>query len=122
MTGGQIISIRDWRRKKRLRIAMLALGLAVMGILGAASLRPYFAALPLVANAQAPGAYRVVDGDTIEAPFGVKYRLLGFDTPETFFSKCGEELRLGRRRSSCAVDRRAGRRASRCPASASGTS
>jgi endonuclease YncB( thermonuclease family) len=39
----------------------------------------------------------VIDGDTIEAPYGVKYRLLGFDTPETYFSKCDEELALGRK-------------------------
>ncbi len=44
-----------------------------------------------------PGAYRVIDGDTIEAPYGVKYRLLGYDTPETYFSKCDEELALGRK-------------------------
>jgi endonuclease YncB( thermonuclease family) len=40
------------------------------------------------ASVRGPGAYRVIDGDTIEAPFGVKYRLLGFDTPEIFHSKC----------------------------------
>lgn len=44
-----------------------------------------------------PDGYRVIDGDTIEAPFGVKYRLLGYDTPETYFSKCYEELALGRK-------------------------
>jgi endonuclease YncB( thermonuclease family) len=44
---------------------------------------------------QGPGGYRVIDGDTIEAPFGVKYRLLGFDTPEIFHSKCDAELELG---------------------------
>jgi endonuclease YncB( thermonuclease family) len=44
-----------------------------------------------------PGAYRVIDGDTIEAPYGVKYRLLRYDTPETYFSKCDEELALGRK-------------------------
>jgi len=27
----------------------------------------------------------------------VKYRLLGYDTPETYFSKCDEELALGRK-------------------------
>ena len=43
-----------------------------------------------------PGGYRVIDGDTIEAPYGVKYRLLGYDTPETYFSKCDAELELGR--------------------------
>jgi endonuclease YncB( thermonuclease family) len=44
---------------------------------------------------QGPGGYRVVDGDTIHAPFGVKYRLMGFDTPEIFHSQCDAELELG---------------------------
>jgi endonuclease YncB( thermonuclease family) len=46
-------------------------------------------------TAQGPGDYRVVDGDTIHAPFGVKYRLMGFDTPEIFHSQCDAELELG---------------------------
>lgn len=40
-------------------------------------------------------AFIVVDGDTIKAPYGVTYRLLGFDTPETYFAKCDAELELG---------------------------
>ncbi|WP_088342610.1 MULTISPECIES: thermonuclease family protein [Rhodomicrobium] len=40
-------------------------------------------------------AYIVVDGDTIKAPYGVTYRLLGFDTPETHFAKCDAERELG---------------------------
>jgi endonuclease YncB( thermonuclease family) len=51
--------------------------------------------LCLPAFAQGPGGYRVVDGDTIHAPFGVKYRLMGFDTPEIFHSQCDAELELG---------------------------
>jgi endonuclease YncB( thermonuclease family) len=47
------------------------------------------------ASAQGPGSYRVVDGDMIHAPFGVKYRLMGFDTPEIHFAKCTEEFALG---------------------------
>jgi endonuclease YncB( thermonuclease family) len=47
------------------------------------------------AGVRGPGAYRVIDGDTIEAAFGVKYRLLGFDTPEIFHSPCDAELELG---------------------------
>jgi micrococcal nuclease len=39
--------------------------------------------------------YIVVDGDTIKAPYGVTYRLLGYDTPETRFAKCDAELELG---------------------------
>ncbi len=37
----------------------------------------------------------VVDGDTVKAPYGVTYRLLGFDAPETHFAKCDAELELG---------------------------
>jgi endonuclease YncB( thermonuclease family) len=44
---------------------------------------------------QGPGGYHVVDGDTIHAPFGVKYRLMGFDTPEIFHAKCDAEFELG---------------------------
>ena len=40
-------------------------------------------------------AFIIVDGDTIKAPFGVTYRLLGFDTPETRFARCDAERELG---------------------------
>lgn len=40
-------------------------------------------------------AFVVVDGDTIKAPYGVTYRLMGFDTPETRFAKCDAERELG---------------------------
>ena len=39
--------------------------------------------------------YIVVDGDTIKAPYGVTYRLLGYDTPETRFARCDAERELG---------------------------
>ncbi|MEY8800157.1 thermonuclease family protein [Leisingera sp. XS_AS12] len=39
---------------------------------------------------------RVVDGDTIEYA-GRKYRLTGYDTPETHFSECSSEKALGDR-------------------------
>jgi micrococcal nuclease len=39
--------------------------------------------------------YIVVDGDTIKAPYGVTYRLMGYDTPETRSAKCDAELELG---------------------------
>jgi micrococcal nuclease len=37
----------------------------------------------------------VVDGDTIKAPFGPTYRILGYDTPETHHAKCDAERELG---------------------------
>jgi micrococcal nuclease len=40
-------------------------------------------------------AFVVVDGDTIKAPFGPTYRILGYDTPETSFAKCTAERELG---------------------------
>jgi micrococcal nuclease len=45
--------------------------------------------------AQGADSYEVIDGDT--TPYGVKYRLLGFDAPETFRAQCDAELALGRR-------------------------
>lgn len=39
----------------------------------------------------------VVDGDTIKAPYGPTYRILGYDTPETHLAKCEEERALGLR-------------------------
>ncbi len=41
-------------------------------------------------------AWIVVDGDTLKAPYGVTYRVLGYDTPETRFAKCDAERRLGK--------------------------
>ena len=40
-------------------------------------------------------AFVVVDGDTIKAPFGPTYRVLGYDTPEIHFAKCDAERELG---------------------------
>ncbi len=42
------------------------------------------------------GALIVVDGDTVKQD-GVTYRLLNFDTPETFYARCDQELQLGNR-------------------------
>ena len=36
----------------------------------------------------------VIDGDTIDVA-GVRYRLIGFDTPETYFAKCAHEREIG---------------------------
>lgn len=38
---------------------------------------------------------RVIDGDTFASPAGVKYRILGLDTPETFQARCEDERALG---------------------------
>jgi endonuclease YncB( thermonuclease family) len=55
------------------------------------------AAAGAVAEPIAPGAVRVMDGDTIEA-HGRVVRLVGFDTPETGSrAKCESERRLGAR-------------------------
>ena len=37
----------------------------------------------------------VVDGDTIKAPYGPTYRLLGYDSPETRFARCNAQRELG---------------------------
>lgn len=39
---------------------------------------------------------KVVDGDTVKIN-GLTFRLVGFDTPETFFSKCAAEFILGKK-------------------------
>ena len=44
---------------------------------------------------RSPSAFIAIDGDTIKSPAGVRYRLLGFDAPETYLAKCLEELDKG---------------------------
>lgn len=41
------------------------------------------------------GAITVVDGDTVKMD-GKTYRLLGFDTPETYWSRCAREREMGK--------------------------
>jgi micrococcal nuclease len=50
---------------------------------------------PTKAQRQSSSLYTVVDGDTIRSPAGVSYRLMGYDTPETYQAKCREELTAG---------------------------
>lgn len=85
------------------RSLFAALAAAVVGavatLLGPAAEAPAFA----------PTNVRVIDGDTIDAvvphgpgePAGVRpmkrYRLVGFDTPETVQARCDAELALGQR-------------------------
>jgi endonuclease YncB( thermonuclease family) len=57
--------------------------------------------LALVASTAAaspldPGQVEVVDGDTIRVS-GVTFRLVGFDTPETYRAQCASERELGNR-------------------------
>jgi endonuclease YncB( thermonuclease family) len=40
------------------------------------------------------GAITIVDGDTVRMD-GVSYRLLGFDTPETYYARCARERQWG---------------------------
>ena len=78
------------------------IGLILIGLIGALAFTGFMnrrSVTPSVRGpaAQGAGAYEVIDGDTIRAPYGVKYRLLGFDAPETFQAQCDAELALGRR-------------------------
>ena len=41
------------------------------------------------------GAIIVIDGDTVKMD-GTRYRLLGFDTPETYWSRCNAEWVAGK--------------------------
>jgi endonuclease YncB( thermonuclease family) len=66
-----------WRRVLTLPAFLLALSAGAL--------------LALLANG--PGLY-VVDGDTVKLN-GHSYRLLGFDTPETYFAKCELERQRG---------------------------
>ena len=40
------------------------------------------------------GAIVVIDGDTVDVD-GVRYRLRGFDTPETYWARCAREREMG---------------------------
>ena len=56
---------------------------------------PYSVSAPRSHQVQGPSSLIVVDGDTVKAPFGVKYRLVGFDAPETWRPECDAEAELG---------------------------
>jgi endonuclease YncB( thermonuclease family) len=51
--------------------------------------------LPAAAELVAASLIYVIDGDTIDAK-GDRFRLVGFDTPETYRPQCDYELALGR--------------------------
>ena len=99
--ASKVVQFRDWKRKKRRRVWLL-LVLIMLGLATALVYRSSLDRTPIVTRTQPPstqgtGAYEVIDGDTIRAPYGVKYRLMGFDAPETFQAKCDAELELGKR-------------------------
>jgi endonuclease YncB( thermonuclease family) len=50
---------------------------------------------PQAALQAGPSAFLVIDGDTIRSPAGVRYRLLGYDSPETFYAKCDASCSSG---------------------------
>jgi endonuclease YncB( thermonuclease family) len=47
------------------------------------------------AETASPSSWRAVDGDTIESPAGVDYRLMGYDTPEITQAKSERERAMG---------------------------
>lgn len=49
---------------------------------------------PAIAEPVKSADIYVVDGDTIDVS-GNRFRLVGFDTPETYYAKCDYELALG---------------------------
>ena len=51
--------------------------------------------LPAAAELVSASLIYVIDGDTIDAK-GDRFRLVGFDTPETYRPQCDYELALGR--------------------------
>ena len=57
----------------------------------------------LAAEPVPPAAVRVVDGDTIDVS-GERYRLVGFDTPETWQPRCAYERALGETATARLVD------------------
>jgi micrococcal nuclease len=94
--------MRAWRARKQRRRIWLVLVIILLGLATALAYGSILDRPPVVTRmqppgTQGPGAYVVVDGDTIRAPYGVKYRLLGFDAPETFQAKCDAEVELGKR-------------------------
>ena len=84
-----MVQLRDWKRTRRRRSAVLVISLILIGLIVALAyggLLKRRSVNPSVEGpaAQGAGAYEVIDGDTICAPYSVEYRLLGFDAPEAF--------------------------------------
>ena len=98
----KVVRIQAWRAHKQRRRIWLVPVLIMLGLATGLAYRSLLGRPPVVIGTQPPntqgvGAYEVIDGDTIRAPYGVKYRLMGFDAPETFQAKCDAELALSTR-------------------------
>jgi endonuclease YncB( thermonuclease family) len=90
---------RFWlRRRRRIEIGVSRFSVLVfLLLLGLALLAHLQQTSPPPPPRTAPTAFIVVDGHTVKSPAGVTYRLLGFDTPETFRAKCPDELERGQK-------------------------
>lgn len=77
-----------------LRVNRIGVGRWVVWLMSVALLL-YFASLP-ERTRLLPAEIHVIDGDTI-AVGGQRYRLTGYDTPETYQARCDREKALGDR-------------------------
>jgi endonuclease YncB( thermonuclease family) len=96
---GQIIPLqqpasRPESRSHLIRFAALCAAL-LLGLALIAYLQRITPVPPAAPPSTGPSAFIVIDGDTIRSPAGVKYRLMGFDAPETYRAQCPEELAIG---------------------------
>lgn len=89
---------RLWRGPRRGRVTRRQLGrtqtVLVIGVIVLVGFAALLREGAPAAAQSASGAIRVIDGDTIELGDD-KFRLLGFDTPETYYAKCAAEKARG---------------------------
>ena len=82
-----MVQLRDWKRgaaASAVLVIRLLIGLIVALTYDGLSKRRSVNPSVEGPAAQGAGAYEVIDGDTIRAPYSVEYRLLNFDAPEAF--------------------------------------